>query len=75
MVNFKYSITLVTASYYIMFFKLEMEPITIDTHTPEKYVRYTPDNENNKKERDREKIQYWVSTTVRKGVSFHTTCT
>jgi hypothetical protein len=37
--NFKLSITLVSASYY-MLFELEMESITIDTFTPEKYVRY-----------------------------------
>jgi hypothetical protein len=37
--NFKLSITLVSASYY-MLFELEMESITIDTFTPEKYVPY-----------------------------------
>jgi hypothetical protein len=37
--NFKLSITLVSTSYY-MFFELEMESITINTLTPEKYVWY-----------------------------------
>jgi hypothetical protein len=37
--NFKLSITLVSTSYY-MFFELEIEYITINTLTPEKYVWY-----------------------------------